>query len=86
MEQLKGIVDPAMEVEAAEYGDEASKQFYQYLKAKKFKTTQCKDCKNVALPPRMFCPECFGADVEWVTRWSYHAKTIEPVVAKTSYR
>ena len=65
-DELKQLIDNAMEVEVAEYGDEASKEFYRLLKRREFKTTRCKSCADVALPPRMFCPACFGTDVEWI--------------------
>lgn len=66
LEDLKKKVDDAMAVEIREYGDEAAKEFYGFLKNKKFKTTRCKKCGEIALPPRMFCPACFGNEVEWV--------------------
>lgn len=65
LEALKKIVDPAMEVEAREYGDEASREFYRLLKERRFMSTRCRACGETALPPRMFCPACFGTDVEW---------------------
>lgn len=65
-DDLKQLTDRAIEIEVAEYGDEASKEFYRLLKNGQFKTTRCKDCSNVALPPRLFCPSCFGTDVEWI--------------------
>ena len=65
-DELKQLIDSAMEVEVAEYGDEASKEFYRLLKEREFNTTRCKSCADVALPPRMFCPACFGTDVEWI--------------------
>jgi uncharacterized OB-fold protein len=65
-DDLKQLTDRAMEIEVAEYGDEASKEFYRLLKNRQFKTTRCKDCGNIALPPRLFCPSCFGTDVDWV--------------------
>ena len=65
-EDLKQLTDRAMEIEVAEFGDEASKEFYRFLKDRKFKTTHCKSCGDTALPPRMFCPSCFSADVEWI--------------------
>lgn len=65
-DDLKQLIDNAMEVEVDEYGDEASKEFYRLLKGREFKTTRCKGCGNVALPPRPFCPACFGTDVEWI--------------------
>ena len=65
-DDLKKLIDRAMEVEVGEYGDEAALEFYRSLKERKFRTTRCKACGEVALPPRMFCPECFEADVEWI--------------------
>lgn len=62
----KQIIDDAMEVEVAEYGDEAVQKFYRDLKRREFRTTRCRACGNTALPPRMFCPACFGVDVEWI--------------------
>jgi len=66
LEDLKQKIDWAMELEVKEYGDEATQEFYRNLKDRKFKTTKCKACGEVALPPRMFCPACFGTDVEWI--------------------
>ena len=63
---LKQKIDRAMATEIKEYGDEASEEFYKNLKNHQFKTTRCKSCGNMALPPRMFCPACFSTVVEWV--------------------
>lgn len=65
-DDLKKMIDEAMEIEVAEYGDEAVVEFYRCLKKREFRTTRCKACGEVALPPRMFCPACFGIDVEWI--------------------
>lgn len=65
-DDLKKMIDEAMEVEVAEYGDEAAVEFYRCLKEREFRTTRCKACDEVALPPRMFCPTCFETDVEWI--------------------
>ena len=65
-DDLKRLIDDAMEIEVTEYGDEASKEFYRLLKNREFRTTRCRACGEVALPPRMFCPACFGVDVEWI--------------------
>jgi uncharacterized OB-fold protein len=65
-DDLKRLIDDAMEIEVAEYGDEASVEFYRLLGEREFRTTRCKACGETALPPRMFCPECFEADVEWI--------------------
>lgn len=63
---LKEMIDDAMEVEVAEYGDEAAAEFYRFLKERKFRTTRCAACGEVALPPRMFCPICFETDIAWI--------------------
>ena len=63
---LKNTIDQAMAIEVKEYGDEAAQEFYRLLKERQFKTTRCKACGEAALPPRMFCPVCFKADVEWI--------------------
>ncbi len=65
-DDLRQLTDRAMEIEVAEYGDEASKEFYRLLKDRQFKTTRCKNCGSTALPPRLFCPSCFGTKVEWI--------------------
>jgi uncharacterized OB-fold protein len=65
-EDLKQLTDRAIEIEVAEFGDEASKEFYRLLKNREFKTTRCKDCGDIALPPRLFCPSCFSTDIEWI--------------------
>ena len=66
LEDLKEKIDRAMEIEVREYGDEAAEKFYNHLKGREFKTTRCNSCGEVGLPPRMFCPACFGTDVEWI--------------------
>ena len=63
---LKHMIDSAMEIAVREYGDEAVREFYRCLKNREFRTTRCKTCGDVALPPRMFCPACFGTDIEWI--------------------
>jgi uncharacterized OB-fold protein len=66
LEDLGKIINNAMTVEIKEYGDEATVEFYNNLKERQFKSTKCKSCGEVALPPRMFCPACFKAEVEWI--------------------
>jgi uncharacterized OB-fold protein len=63
---LKQVIDNAMEIEVSEYGDDAVREFYRCLKNREFRTTRCTACEEVALPPRMFCPSCFGTDIEWI--------------------
>jgi uncharacterized OB-fold protein len=65
-EDLKQMIDRAMVVEVREYGDQAVQEFYRRLKAREFKTTRCRKCGEIALPPRDFCPVCFASDVEWI--------------------
>ncbi len=40
--------------------------FYENLRAKKLTTTKCKKCGFTAFPPRVVCPQCNAADLEWV--------------------
>ena len=65
-EDFVQMIDRAMAMEVKEYGDEAAEKFYRHLKDRAFKTTRCGECGEVALPPRIFCPACFGTDVEWM--------------------
>lgn len=67
LDNLKAMVDKAMLVEAREYGDRASAEFYRRLKKGEFSSTKCKSCRKVAFPPREFCPFCFSDQVEWVS-------------------
>lgn len=41
-------------------------QFYENLKQKRLTTTKCKKCGAAPFPPRVVCPECNSADLEWV--------------------
>jgi hypothetical protein len=53
------------------FGDIAVKKFYQELKNHKFVTTKCKNCNKIFFPPRLFCPNCYSEDVEWVELKGY---------------
>jgi len=66
LEDLARKINAAMEIEVAEYGDEAAVEFYRSLQERRFRTTKCRACGEIALPPRMFCPACFKAEVEWI--------------------
>ncbi len=66
LDEFSEMINNAMEIEVKEYGDDATQNFYKNLKNKKFVTTKCKDCGEVSLPPRMFCPECFETNIEWI--------------------
>lgn len=63
---LADMINKAMVVEVAEYGDRACQEFYKQLKEGNFKTTKCNSCSEIYFPPREFCPACFKTDVEWV--------------------
>ncbi len=47
------------------YGDRATEEFYAHLRERRFMSTRCRGCSEVAFPPRSFCPACHGVDVEW---------------------
>ena len=40
-------------------------QFYENLRVNKFTTTKCKSCGVISFPPRVVCPECNSADLDW---------------------
>lgn len=60
-EVLKTYTQKALE----HYGDRATKEFYNFLRKKEFKTTYCVKCKRLFFPPRLFCPDCFSEEIEW---------------------
>jgi uncharacterized OB-fold protein len=39
--------------------------FYENLRQGRLTTTKCKDCGNVAFPPRVICPECYSENLEY---------------------
>jgi len=41
-------------------------QFFQNLKQGQLTTTKCKKCAQILWPPRIFCPNCFSNEFEWV--------------------
>ena len=51
-------------VEAKEFN--RSWPFYENLKQGRFTTTKCKNCGNVAYPPRVICPECYSENLEYI--------------------
>jgi uncharacterized OB-fold protein len=40
--------------------------FYQFLGESKLMGSQCQSCGTLHVPPREICPDCFGAEMEWV--------------------
>lgn len=46
--------------------DRAAGRFYEELEAGRFATTRCRDCDYTFFPPRILCPHCLGAGLEWV--------------------
>lgn len=62
---MKDQIDAATDIMLAYYGDAASRQFYELLKAGKYQSTRCKECGDATFPPRTFCPICFSSKVEW---------------------
>lgn len=40
--------------------------FYQFLSERKLMGSHCPACQATYLPPRAICPQCLGADLEWV--------------------
>lgn len=43
-----------------------SKSFSDYLKEKKIRGTECRDCGAVHLPPRPLCPNCSSRNLDWI--------------------
>ena len=41
-------------------------QFYDNLRQGRFTTTKCKKCGNIAFPPGVICPQCWGDELEWI--------------------
>jgi uncharacterized OB-fold protein len=39
--------------------------FYRFLDDKKLMGSQCKKCEALFLPPRPFCAQCVGDEMEW---------------------
>jgi uncharacterized protein len=63
---LEGLYPATMDmwpIEAKEFN--RSWQFYENLKEGRLTTTKCKDCGNVAYPPRVICPQCYSENLEY---------------------
>jgi uncharacterized OB-fold protein len=50
----------------SELEDSAAKRFYRELEGERLSTTRCGACDFTFFPPRIVCPLCLGADLEWV--------------------
>jgi len=47
-------------------GTEASAEHYRRLANGEFCGTRCTACNAITFPPRTHCPDCFGAEIDWV--------------------
>jgi uncharacterized OB-fold protein len=64
---LEGRYSPTLDmwpIEAKEFN--RIHEFYENLRQGKFTTTKCKQCRWVAYPPRVICPECYSDELEWI--------------------
>jgi len=64
---LEGRYSPTLDmwpIEAKEFN--RIYKFYENLREGKFTTTKCKNCGQVAYPPRVICPECYSDELEWI--------------------
>lgn len=39
--------------------------YYQFINEEKLMGSKCKECGQLYIPPRHFCVECHGSDMEW---------------------
>mgnify|MGYP005844408373 CR=1 FL=1 len=63
---VRQVIGQATASALVHYGDNATVQFYEFLKRREFKTTRCEKCEKKFFPPRSFCPYCFCKDIEWI--------------------
>jgi uncharacterized protein len=63
---VKEIIDAASKEALGLYGDAACAEFQKRLKAHRLCSTRCKACREIAFPPRDFCPYCHSRETEWV--------------------
>lgn len=77
---MKDIIDQAT-VRAIEFNaDGATRTFFERLRERRFQSTRCGACQQVAYPPRLFCAACGHGEVEWVDlprRGTLHAFTTQ---------
>jgi uncharacterized OB-fold protein len=75
---MKDAIDRATLEALGHYGGAATEEFFTRLRWHKLSTTRCEACKEVAFPPRTFCPSCRSSRVEWIdlpTRGKLYAFT-----------
>ncbi len=75
---MKDLIDAQTKDAFALCGDAALEEFQRRLAARRLCSTRCLACREIAFPPRSFCPACGGRDTEWValpTRAKLHAFT-----------
>jgi uncharacterized protein len=63
---MKDQIDKSTDIMLGYYGDAASREFYAFLRERRFRTTRCDDCGETPFPPRTFCPNCFSHKTQWV--------------------
>ncbi|HEV8322755.1 MAG TPA: OB-fold domain-containing protein [Myxococcota bacterium] len=63
---MNEILAQATQAALKHYGDTASREFLQRLRAGSFASTRCDACALTAFPPRPFCPRCLAGEVRWV--------------------
>ncbi|MDP6934231.1 MAG: zinc ribbon domain-containing protein, partial [Myxococcota bacterium] len=50
-----------------QFGTQATQEMYRRLREdRQLCATRCTACGAGAFPPREHCPDCFGAEVEWM--------------------
>lgn len=63
---MREIIDRQQRAAIRHYGDAATEEFYGRLAEKRLCSTRCDDCREIAFPPRAFCPFCHSRRVTWV--------------------
>ena len=63
---MKDVIDKKTVEGIRQYGDAATKRFYDHLRKRELKSTRCDACGDIAFPPRDFCPSCHHRAVSWV--------------------
>lgn len=47
------------------FSDSAAQKFYDGLRERRLITTRCIPCRKEFFPPRGFCPDCAGENIDW---------------------
>ncbi len=63
---VKDIIDAATKDALSVFGGRATEEFQRRLAQGRLCSTRCRACHAVAFPPREFCPDCHGREVEWI--------------------